>query len=536
MPFLARILSNIVILCYTLFIYEKTGVSYVKFYEKLDFLMNITKTNNSALSKSIKLDASYISRLRRGTRNALKDKTYINLMAEYFTKRCTDDCRRKALADVLDISFYTMEEGNLSQKLVDWLMTEEKNETKTVGAFLSGLSSFPNRQRIPSSDHTLSAEFPKTDIEIYYGVAGKRQAAAYFLSEVLVQERPQTLLLFSDEPTDWMTADSKFAKKWADLMAQVLAKGNRIKIIHTISRNLDEMLNAISQWMPLYMSGAIEPYYYPKKRDGIFKRTLFIAPDSSAVISSTVGNMADKAANFLIRNKTSINAFAEEFKQYLNLCNPLMRIFTSKDKELYLQNLFEFEKEKGNCIIKTESLSLLTMPEIVIKSIFFRIINTGANIDETHKKRTRWFKQYLQANSLTEIIKVYDVETVKNGEVKVAFSILMNGEATYYTLEEYILHLENIQYLLNTYPNFHVCLIDDIGDNRYMVYAKEDLGAIVAKTSVPPVALGISEANMAAAFWDYLKHIIGEKSYLASDKKESIIQLSDYINRLKQFI
>jgi hypothetical protein len=29
-------------------------------------------------------------------------------------------------------------------------------------------------------------------------------------------------------------------------------QGNKIKIIHTISRDLDEMLNAISQWMPLY--------------------------------------------------------------------------------------------------------------------------------------------------------------------------------------------------------------------------------------------------------------------------------------------
>jgi len=507
----------------------------VKFYEKLDFLMSITKTNNSALSKSIKLDASYISRLRRGTRNALKDKAYIKLMAEYFVKRCTDDYQREALADVLGISSYNMEEGSLSQKIVVWLMSEEKIETIAVGAFLSGLSSIQNNQRNPASDHSRSGDYPKTDTEIFYGLEGKRQAAVYFLSEVIDQERPQTLLLFSDEPTDWMTSDPKFAKKWAQLMAQVLAKGNRIKIIHTISRNLDEMINAISQWMPLYMSGEIEPYYYPKKRDGIFKRTLFIAPDTSAVISSTVGNMADKAAVFLIRNKSSINAIAEEFNQYLSLCKPLMRIFTSKDKETYLQTLFKFEKEMGNSIIKTESLSLLTMPETVIRSVLLRIMGTGTDIDETHKKRILWFKQYLQANSFTEIIKIYDIKAIKNGEVKIAFSVLMNGEPTCYTLEEYILHLENIQCYLNTYPNFHVCLKDDIVENRYMVYAKEDMGAIIAKTSLPPVALSISEANMTAAIWDFLKHMIGEKSYLASSKKESIGQLSDYINKLKRF-
>lgn len=45
----------------------------MQFYEKLDFLMNITRTSNSALGQKVKLDASYISRLRKGQRGALKD-------------------------------------------------------------------------------------------------------------------------------------------------------------------------------------------------------------------------------------------------------------------------------------------------------------------------------------------------------------------------------------------------------------------------------------------------------------------------------
>mgnify|MGYP000872867359 CR=1 FL=1 len=54
----------------------------VKFYEKLDFLMNITNTSNSILGQKVNLDPSYISRLRRGQRNALKDEAVIEAMAE----------------------------------------------------------------------------------------------------------------------------------------------------------------------------------------------------------------------------------------------------------------------------------------------------------------------------------------------------------------------------------------------------------------------------------------------------------------------
>ena len=93
------------------------------------------------------------------------------------------------------------------------------------------------------------------------------------------------------------------------------------------------MLSAINQWMPLYMSGAIEPYFYPKKRDGIFKRTLFVAPETAAVISNSVVDQVYSAANILYRDRDAVTSFAEEFQQYLRLCRPLMRVFTLREQE-----------------------------------------------------------------------------------------------------------------------------------------------------------------------------------------------------------
>lgn len=47
--------------------------------------------------------------------------------------------------------------------------------------------------------------------------------------------------------------------------------------------------------------------------------------------------------------------------------------FYFKNKNSYLETLLEFEKEKCNTIIKTESISLLTMPEKVSSEILSRI-------------------------------------------------------------------------------------------------------------------------------------------------------------------
>ncbi len=507
----------------------------MQFYEKLDFLMNILNTTNSALSLYVNLDASHISRLRRGKRSAVKDENSLRLMAEYFSRRCSDDYQRKALADTLGIDSLSLDTCNSSQLIMRWLMDEKNEGAKKIENFLNQISNISARPIASEPANILPTIASTADTEIYFGLEGKRLAVEYFLSDVLAQKQSQTLLLYSDEPTDWMTADREFATKWAALMIQALSKGTRIKIIHTVSRDLDEMLNAISQWMPLYMSGLIEPYYYPKKKDGIFKRTLFIAPNTSAITSSTTGDMINKAANFYTKNKEAVWALTEEFNQYISLCNPLMKIFTSYEKTSYIDTLLEFEKEKGNCIIITESLSLLTMPEAVASSFTPRIMDKTLNYYELAKNRMANFQQQLQDNSFFEIIRIFDGEKIKNGEVKISSSDMLSGEEAFYTLDEYISHLENIQHLMNTYPNFNVYLTKELIESQYMVYVKENLGAIIAKTSAPSVAFAFNESNLTAGFWDYLISLISKKAYRYPNKKKSSDKLREYISSLKLY-
>lgn len=513
----------------------------MQFYEKLDFLMNITNTSNSVLGQKLKLDPSYISRLRRGQRNALKDENIIASMAEYFTQHCLADYQLKSISDTLKINRTILNSSELKLLIEQWLINEKTNEVKAVEGFIDNLIEINTPLNIPDKlAKTVKQKedtpkiIPQDDISVFYGVEGKRQAAEFFLLEVMKVGTPQTLLLYSDEATDWMTTDREFAKKWSQLMIGVLSKGNRIKIIHTISRDLDEMLNAIHQWMPMYITGLIEPYYYPKKRDGIFKQTMFISPEVSAVISSSVGNSIDYSANLLIRNSDAIRAYSEVFNQYLDQCKPLMRIFTSKNKNSYLETLLEFEKEKCNTIIKTESISLLTMPEKVSSEILSRIGIKNSTLSVFQEQRIKMFKSHLENNNLFyEIIPIFDLDTISNGKIKVSFSDMMNNSTVYYTQEEYIQHLEHIIYLLEIYENFHIKLVSGMSESNYLIYAKEDLGVITAKTSIPPVVLAINETNLTAAFWDFLKHTLGEKAYLYPNNAEESKELKKYIWKIK---
>lgn len=508
----------------------------MEFHEKLDFLMTLTNTTNSGLALQIKIDASHISRLRRGQRSAPKDMACIKSMASYFVKTCKLDYQRRTLIEALERDGYHINGDDLLEQTALWLAEKEKKQTAVVGNFLAGFSNFQTGQAMMGKPQQEcgAAAYSQTGISVFYGVEGKRRAAIYFLSEIAAQAKPGTLLLFSDEPTDWMTADRAFTVRWASLMRQVLLKGNRIQIIHTVSRDLDEMLNAISQWMPLYMTGLIEPYFYPKKRDGIFRRTLFISPGVSAVISNSIGSSGETAANFLFRDNAVIETFAREFHQYLGQCKPLMRIYTAKDKEAYFKTLLEFEKESSDALIKTESLSLLTMPEEVAFKIMSRISQNDDDLHKLGKDRKQLFERNITHNSFTEIIRLFDPETVKSGKVKVAFSEMLSGGTCYYSAEEYILHLEHIVSLLKKHDHFHVHLIREEAETSYMIYVREELGAIVAKISAPPVVLAINESNLTAAFWDFLRILPGEKAYRFPDNAETAKKLSAHIRRLKK--
>lgn len=96
------------------------------FYEKLDFLMNITKTSNSALGHKVKLDASYVSRLRKGQRSALKNIACIKSMASYFARNCKEEYQRKTIFEALKISNFDVNSTELSEHMQNGLLTGKK--------------------------------------------------------------------------------------------------------------------------------------------------------------------------------------------------------------------------------------------------------------------------------------------------------------------------------------------------------------------------------------------------------------------------
>ncbi|PKM53050.1 MAG: transcriptional regulator [Firmicutes bacterium HGW-Firmicutes-5] len=503
------------------------------FYEKLDLLMNITRTSNSSLAMYTTLDASHISRLRRGERKLVKDADYLKKMAVYFTNHCTEAYQIKTLSDVLKSQPELLQDsGKTTEKIYHWLMGYEEVEHASISGFLNGISDFQFRKTTHVSDAytDLNPKELKKDITLYYGLEGKRDAVLTFLSMILETDKPDTLLLYSDESMNWLTEDLSFAGKWREMLTRVILQGNRIKVIHTVSRDLDEMLEALSKWMPLYMTGAIDPYYYPKKRDGVFKRTLFIAPNISAVTSTSLDMMESQALNILLKDKKALSSLTEEFNSYLSLCRPLLQIFTYHQKQQYLDLLREFEEEKANTLLKSKGLNWVTMPGDIAESMIGRSdSHEKEKLIQYFYERQSVFEKGLDHCTFHSQLQLPSISDIKDGVVNITFTGIPETSNLYYTTYEFKAHLENtIQYLLK-YDHYNVKITTKDKNENFTLYVKEDLGAIVIKQNTPLAIFAINERNMTAAFWDYLKD---EINLSEKDKEATIQDLRNIYNAL----
>lgn len=277
--------------------------------------------------------------------------------------------------------------------------------------------------------------------------------------------------------------------------------------------------------MPLYMTGAIESYYYPKKRGEIFQRTLFVAPKTIALVSSSVGNMGDSVPSTLTFDKKAIEGFDREYNNYLDLCKPLIQTFNTKNKREYYKNLQEYEEKEAPVILQSGGLSVLTMSDDLMENLIIRNNKYKTNdLIDYYKARILNFKNNMKNNRFIEIIRIPNIDKIRDGKVKVRFSLMFHEEDIYYTLDEFKQHLENIIVLLENQDNYHVYL-DKEAKQDYTFYAKEDVGIIISKPSTPSVIIEINESNITAAFLDYLNHEMDINDIEAKNKDETIAKL-----------
>lgn len=299
---------------------------------KLDRIMVLTDLQNVRLSQLIHVDASLISRYRAGVRSPLSNRQLTDKLVTALFQRIEKHGLIPELSDIMNIK-----DSELDEKLFrKWLTNPEltsKEDISSTEKLLAAFNGFsykklpvpPPIEEIVSKDVIYQGALP------YLGRAGLQDAVIRFLGSVFY-EKKEELLLYSDQNMDWMLEDLSFRMKWAALMSSCVKNGTRIKIIHNIDRDLNEMNEAIISWVPLYMSGMIESYYCSSHIGNRFSHTIFCCPKNYCISGSHVVGTEYRGRYYYHTSEESLAFYEEEFNALMKTAKPLVRILPiSKD-------------------------------------------------------------------------------------------------------------------------------------------------------------------------------------------------------------
>lgn len=455
----------------------------MQFYEKLIFLLNLTQSTNRMLARELQVDPSLISRLRTGTRGVPRNREHVKAMSSYFAKRCTTEYQMQALSEVLGIKHaYAMKKEQLSEILFYWLC----GENDEVGRFMRTFDSLTAGDLVADVSVVLNNTNP--DYAVYYGNNGKRAAARAVYQHLLTIEKPCMIYIMADESNNWISEDYEFSHNLQSWALNLINRGVQFNHIAPPGSPDNLAFDSLTRWMPIYMTGQVAAYFYPRLRDNVHRRTLVIIPGEIAMISSSIAGQPVSTATIITTERRLIQAYMTQFQAYLAMCSPMQNTYT--EKEDLMQCFIRFLSLKGSRIQKVTSLSAETAPPELLAYCMEKIDNLNM------KKLMNYYLQELdshkdlkEAYTFIDIAYIASAEEVKSGNVPIILSFGDISSPIYYTPEIYILHLKNILRVMELNENYHFIPAPARMQNDGTIMVKTGQKALLVRTVYPPLPI-----------------------------------------------
>lgn len=291
---------------------------------KLSDIMEAVHVTNAVMSKSVNIDPSYLSRMRSGERVPADDSPVLMRICEVIARLITETDSSLRVAEVMEIRPEIAARAD-ADMIAAWLTDKGvMTDTAPVRKLISSIGNIDTATfNIRALDRQAVKEFIGKPQTFYHGIDGMRRAAGRFLLDA-AEPGSGELLLYSDQSMEWM--EGEFFEHWLSLMGNVLSRGVRVRIIHTVERSSAELIKAIARWLPLYLSGLVEPYYCMRRIGDRFCFSMFIDPGRACVKGSCVRGYESICDYRYITDRGEIADKQREFEGLLKDCRPLVKI------------------------------------------------------------------------------------------------------------------------------------------------------------------------------------------------------------------
>ena len=435
------------------------------FGERLDRAMTLLGLSNNRLSALLNIDVSMVSRYRAGLYSPHKDQRRAQRLAAVLLDWAEGKGLQQELETLCGIPAGTLDGAAVSQWLYE---TAEDADTELAQRLLRSLDTFTPGQGLPAEPPALP---PIEATPCYWGTEGLRRAVVRFLSDA--SEQGGELLLYSDEPMDWMAGDRDYFALWASLMVACVKNGVRIKIIHNVDRAGPEIIDAIQGWFPLYISGTIEPYVFTRPRNARFCHTVFLHRGRACIHAFSPTGAADRWYDYLTE-KPKLDALEREYETMLSAASPFLKTYPAAMGGDFLR--FRMDR-KGDQTYLLSGPPVATMPEGLLERMLSRAEispETRRDVLGIYRDIRKRFAARLEQSSVNMILC-----PASGRSRQVNFSLDLVDLSLDYTPEEYGEHLAAVAALVEGERNFHLTLLPETPFRDIQIVTLEDAVAVL---------------------------------------------------------
>ena len=501
----------------------------MQFFDKLNFLMNITQASNKELASVLSVDRSLISLMRSGKRGPSRKSENVKRMAHFFAQRVTAQYQRHALSEMLGKT--ALRAPIPTEVLADYLEKWLLGEPSMVGGLIEGIESIPVRPEPFQSSVPVPVLDNKTTF--FYGEEGRQEVMRRMMQILREAELPSSVLVVSDDNLEWLLSNYVLTRQIQSDMLELLNKGITFHQIMPAMNFINRYTEAMQFWLPMYATGQMKVYYYPRLRDNLYRQSTIIVPGLCVRSSTAIGLGSSSDITMFSTDPELVNAFTVQFQEHLALCRPAL--FVHREPLGAFPCFHElFSSNEGETIQMVNSLSINTLPRELLEQCIRDAEAPGWKATyQMYLEEIPRFEARLQQRPFIDMSALATAEEVRAGTVYVASPHKAESSHIAYTPETYILHLQNILRLMDQYENyFFIPRPKEAQD--YNLIVNEGGIALLIHTSKPVLVLDIRRPEMVLACREHLLRKAENIGYDGIQRAKIRMELKSLIRELQE--
>ena len=482
-------------------IFQKTDFDYDNFSKNLNELINTLKINIKDMSKYTLCDASSISRIRYGKTKPSEPVEFASKIASYVTNKYANE------TDITKIEKLTNNDGeNLYNKVFKYLTNKEENKNNDmIKSFLNNLDKFNLNDYIKAIKFdelkVPTVPFYITKTKNYFGLEEMKKAELDFLKGTVLSKNNEDIFMCSDMPMEDLAKDIDFSKKWMFGIACLLKKGMHLNIIHNLDRPFNEMMLGLESWIPLYMTGQINPFYFKDISTNIYHNLTYVS-GTLALAGECIENYHKDGKYFLTSNKKEVDYYKTKSNNLLKKANNLMNIYKEENSKSYNLFLDDYLNKDGDRKRILSSLPLFTMSDDLLNEILKNNKVPKKDINKIINYKNEEFNKYnnlLKNNNINDIIYILSKEEFNKNVPSLSLSNIFYDKKIKYSYETYLKHLKETKRFANKNNNYILNISDYLTFNNISITIFDKKQVIISKEENPTIHFVIKHPKLVNA-------------------------------------